>query len=54
MGRVGVSDEMEGVTNGKVLVIGGVEVQFPISGPAGADALGLLENIMEVSEEAVC
>ncbi len=36
MGREGVSDEMGGgVTNGKVLAFGGVEVQFPNFGPAG-------------------
>ncbi len=32
----GVSDEMGGVTNGKVLAFGGVEVQLPIFGPASA------------------
>ncbi len=32
MGREFVSDEMGGVTNGKVLAFGGVEVQLPISG----------------------
>ncbi len=37
VGREGVSDEMGGVTNGKVLAFGGVVVQPPISGPAGAD-----------------
>ncbi len=37
MGREGVNDEMGGVTNGKVPAFGGVEVQLPISGPAGAD-----------------
>ncbi len=37
MGRASVSDEIGGVTNGKVLAFGGVEVQLPISGPAGAD-----------------
>ncbi len=37
MGREGVCDEMGGVTNGKVLAFGGVEVQLPIFGPAGAD-----------------
>ncbi len=37
MGREGVSDEMGGITNGKVLAFGGVEVQLPISGPAGTD-----------------
>ncbi len=57
----GASDEMEGVINGKVLVFGGVEVQLPIFGPAGA---AVLENVMAVSggdefnviciEEAVC
>ncbi len=29
MGPEGVSDEMGGVTNGKVLAFGGVEVQLP-------------------------
>ncbi len=37
MGKEGVSDEMVGVTNGKVLAFGGVEIQLPIFGPAGAD-----------------
>ncbi len=37
MGREDVSDEMGGVTNGKMLAFGGVEVQLPISGPVGAD-----------------
>ncbi len=37
MGREGVSEGMRGTTNGKVLAFGGVEVQLPISGPAGAD-----------------
>ncbi len=37
MGRKGVSDEMGGITNGKVLAFGGVEVQLPIAGPTGAD-----------------
>ncbi len=37
MGREGVSDDMGGATNGKVLAFGGVEVQLSISGPAGAD-----------------
>ncbi len=37
MGRDCVSDEKEGVTNGKVLAFGGVEVQLPIFGPAGVD-----------------
>ncbi len=36
MGREGVSDEMGGVTNGKVPAFGGVEVQLPNFGPAGA------------------
>ncbi len=49
MGREGVSDEMGGITNGKVLAFGGVEVQLPISGPAGADVWGVLENILAVS-----
>ncbi len=35
IGREGVSDDMGGVTNGKVLAFGGVEVQLPIFGPAG-------------------
>ncbi len=53
-----------GATNGKVLAFGGVEVQLSISGPAGADVYGVLENIMAASrgndldligiEEAVC
>ncbi len=30
MGRVGVSDEMQGVTSGTVLAFSGVEVQHPI------------------------
>ncbi len=34
MGREGISDGMGGVTNGKVLAFGGVEVQLPIFGPA--------------------
>ncbi len=33
----GVSDEMGGVAYEKVLAFGGVEVQLPISGLAGAD-----------------
>ncbi len=37
MGREGVSDEMGGITNGKVIAFGGIEVQIPISGLAGAD-----------------
>ncbi len=37
MGRDGISDEKEGVTNGKVLAFGGVEVQLAIFGPAGVD-----------------
>ncbi len=32
MGREDVSDEMRGVTNGKVLAFGGVVVQLPIFG----------------------
>ncbi len=36
MGREGVNDEMGGVTNGKVLAFGGVDVQLPIFGPPGA------------------
>ncbi len=46
MGREGESDEMGGITNGKVLAFGMVEVQLPISGLAGADVWGVLENIM--------
>ncbi len=42
MGREGVSDEMGGVTNGKVLAFGGVEVQLPTL------------NIMAVTGGAVC
>ncbi len=63
-GRKGVSDKMEGGTDGKVLAFGGVEVQLPIFGPDGAAVKGVLENIMAVSggdesnviciEEAVC
>ncbi len=30
MGREGISDEMRGVTNGKMLAFGEVEVQLPI------------------------
>ncbi len=40
MVREGVSDEMGGVKNGKVLAFGGVEVQLPISGTAGAGSFG--------------
>ncbi len=40
---------MGGVTDGKVLAFGGVEVQFPISGPASAAVKGVLENVMAVS-----
>ncbi len=36
MGQEGVSDEMGEITNRKVLTFGGVEVQLPIFGPAGA------------------
>ncbi len=64
MGREVVSEDMGGITNGKLLAFGGVEVQLPISGPAGADVKGVLENIMAISggeelgviriEEAVC
>ncbi len=46
MGRECVSDEMVGVTNGKVLAFGAIEVQLPIFGPAGADVSGVLENIL--------
>ncbi len=64
MGREGISDEMGGVTDGKVLAFGGVEVQLPIFGLAGADVKGALDNIMAISggdefdviciKEAVC
>ncbi len=40
---------MGGVTDEKVLAFGGVEVQLPIFGPAGAAVKGVLENIMVVS-----
>ncbi len=50
MGLEGVSDEMGGFTNGKVLAFGGTEVQLSIPGPAGADVEGVLENIMANSE----
>ncbi len=46
MGRESVSDEMGGITNGKVLAFGEIEVQLAISGPAGADVKGVLGNIM--------
>ncbi len=64
MRRQGLSDEMGGITIGKVPAFGGVKVQLRISRPAGADVLGILENIMVISggdefdvisiEEAVC
>ncbi len=38
MGREGINDEMGGITNENVLAFGGVEVQLPIFGPAGANA----------------
>ncbi len=37
-GREGVSDEIGGVTDGKVFAFGGVEVQLPIFGPVSAAA----------------
>ncbi len=40
---------MGGVTNGKVLAFGGVEVQLPLFGPDSAAVKGVLENIMAVS-----
>ncbi len=46
MGREGVIDEMGGVTTGKALAFGGVEVQLSIFGPAGTDVKGVLEDIM--------
>ncbi len=49
MRRDGVSDEVGGVNNGKVLAFGGVEVQLPIFGPAGAVVKGVLANTMAVS-----
>ncbi len=49
MRRQRLSDEMGGVTNGKVLAFGGVGVQLQISGPSGADVKGVLENIMTIS-----
>ncbi len=49
MRREGVCDEVEGVNNGKVLAFGGVEVQLPILGPAGAVVKGVLANTMAVS-----
>ncbi len=42
-----------GVTNEKMFAFGGVEVQFPIFGTAGADVKGVLENIMAVRWQAV-
>ncbi len=49
MGGEDVSDEVRGVTNGKVLAFGGVEVQVPNFGAPGADVKGVLKNIMAVS-----
>ncbi len=53
-----------GITNGKVLVFGGIEVQLPISGPVGVELEGAWEKIMAISggdevdviciEEAAC
>ncbi len=40
---------MGGVTNGKVLAFGGVEVQSPVFGSAGADVMGVLEDVMAVT-----
>ncbi len=40
---------MGGVTDGKVLAFGKVEVQLPIFGADGAAVKGVLENIMAVS-----
>ncbi len=45
---------MRGVTNGKVVAFGGVEVQLPICGPAGADIQGVLENIIAISHTGGC
>ncbi len=41
MGLESVSDEMGGVTNGKVVAFGGVEDQVTISGPAGDGVEGV-------------
>ncbi len=49
-----LSDGMRGVTNGKVVAFGGVEVQLPICRPAGADIQGVLENIMAISHTGGC
>ncbi len=48
MGREGLSDEMGGITIGKVLAFGGVEVQLPTLGPDSAAVKGVLDNIMAV------
>ncbi len=48
-GQEGISDEIGGVTNGKVLSFSGVEVQLPMFGPAGADVKGISENIIAVT-----
>ncbi len=55
---------MGGVTDGKALAFGGVDVQLLIFGPVSAATKGVLKNIMAVSggdefdviciEEAVC
>ncbi len=60
----GVSDRMEGATNGEVPAVGGVEIYFPIFEPTGAAVKRALENIIVVTggdelnfigiEEAVC
>ncbi len=49
MRRESASDEMWGVTSGKVFAFGGVEVQLPIFGPTGAGVKGVLENTMAVT-----
>ncbi len=64
MGREGVIDEMGGVTTGKALAFGRVEVQLSIFGSADTDVQGVLEDIMMVTggvefdviciEEVVC
>ncbi len=49
MGRNGVSDEIRGITNGKVLTFDGIEAQLPISGPVGGDVLRIVETIVVIS-----
>ncbi len=47
MRRDGVSDEVGGVNNRKVLAFGGVEVLLPILGPAGAANKRVFESLRE-------